>query len=322
MRKWLYLLIIVVLGAALVTWITQPDDTTVSEITLINPTGPTVIPVVGIEKGEVTTGDNTTVNVQYWKNTDEAVALLASKQADFAILPITTAANMYSQGMDITLLGVHEWKVFYLLAREGIEFNDWTSLAGKRVYTPNGRGQTSDVLMRLALSEAGLDPDSDVQILYAPPQEVVALFKTGKTDFVALPEPFASLCLADGSGRIVLDFQEYWGEISGMEDRIPIAGLFVTGSFLKEHPKSAEKIADLLERSTNWANENVDKALDLSAEVLTIPAPVMKTALSRIDFYFVPTEDCQEEVEFYLTKMKELYPEGINKIPDKAFYAQ
>ncbi|NLG32573.1 MAG: ABC transporter substrate-binding protein [Syntrophomonadaceae bacterium] len=321
MKKWIYLLV-VVLGAAFITWIALPDNTTVSEITLINPTGPAVIPVVGIEKGEVTTENYTPVNVQYWKNSDEAVALLASQQADFAVLPITTAANIYSQGVNITLLGVHEWKVFYLLARDGIEFDDWTSLAGKRVYTPNGRGQTADVLIRSGLSGAGLDPDSDVQILYAPPQEVVALFKAGKSDFVALPEPFASLCLAGGNCSIVLDFQEYWGEVSGMQDRIPIAGLFVTDSFLKGQPKKTAEIANLLDRSTNWANENVDKALELSAGILTIPAPIMKTALSRIDFHFVATDECQEEVHFYLTKMKELYPEGISEIPDKEFYAK
>lgn len=98
-------------------------------------------------------------------------------------------------------------------------------LERKTVYTPIGRGQTADILMRFALSKQGVDPESEVEIQYAPPQEIVTLFQTGKIDYAALPEPFASLAINDGNGEIVLDLQEYWGKINETNERIPITGL-------------------------------------------------------------------------------------------------
>ncbi len=293
----------------------------VSQVTVANPVGPVVVPVLGIDSGNIT-NEEFDVGIKYWKNIDEAIAYLAADQAEFAVLPITTAANIYAQGINITLLGVHEWKVFYLVAKEEIEFKDWLSLNGKTVYSVHGKGQTVDLLMRSALSKIGLDPDQDVEILYAPPQEAVALFKAGKADFVALPEPFVTLALKDSGGHLVLDFQEYYGELTGKQGRIPVAGLFVKQDFIKQYPDQTAKVADLLARSTDWGNQNVDTALPLAQEVLPIPAPVMKTALERIDFYYVPVSEAKAEVEQFLSITKELYPEGIKELPDKGFYEQ
>ena len=55
------------------------------------------------------------------------LVLLTGNQTDFAILPVTLAANLYANQQDLMLVGVHEWKVFYLLARQGL-----SSLTGPR----------------------------------------------------------------------------------------------------------------------------------------------------------------------------------------------
>ena len=59
-------------------------------------------------------------------------------------------------------------------------FDNWQSLKGKEVYVAVGKGTTVDLLLRSALSDAGLVPDQDVKFVYAPPQEIVALFKADK----------------------------------------------------------------------------------------------------------------------------------------------
>ena len=322
MKKGVWLLIIVLLLAgSFIFWKhggLGPEPP--AQITLINPLGPTVIPVAGISSQQVIS--EMPITIQYWKDTDEAVALLASKKADFAVLPISAAANIYARGINIKMLGVHEWKVFYLLATKDTPFEGWKSLVGKRVYTAHGRGQTADVIMRAALSKEGIEPDQDVKILYAPPQEIVALFKAGKVDFAALPEPFVTLAMSDDSGRIVLDFQKYWGESTGKPERIPVAGLFVAGDFQEKYPRETKELAQIFADSTRWSNENVDQALAVAAETLpTIPQPVMKKALSRIEFEFIDSSKSRPEVEFYLQKMKELYPQGTPKLPDKGFYS-
>ncbi len=321
MKKGVWLLIIVLfLAGGFLFWKNGSHPEPPGQITLINPLGPTVIPVAGISSEQVKS--ELPITVQYWTDNDEAVALLASEKADFAVLPISAAANIYARGIDIKLLGVHEWKVFYLLAAGDTPFNGWKSLAGQRVYTAHGRGQTADVIMRAALTQEGLEPDKDVKILYAPPQEIVALFKAGKVDFAALPEPFVTLAISGDSGKIVLDFQEYWSKTTGKPARIPIAGLFVTDDFFEEYPQESGEIARLFAESTRWGNDNVDQALAVASDILpSIPQPVLKQALGRIEFDFVDSDIAKPEVEFYLQKMKELYPQGTPELPDEDFYS-
>lgn len=283
-------------------------------ITFINPFGPTIIPISpmldGIVKGYVS------LNIILWKNPDEAIARIVSGEAKFAVLPITTAANLYSKGIDIKLVGVHEWKVFYLVSKQ--ELKDLSILKGKTVYSAHGRGQTVDVLLRYLLVLNGLEPDKDVQFVYAPPQEVVALFKAGKVDFAALPEPFVSMCLTSG-GKIILDFQEEWNKISGSKNGIPVAGLFVLGE-IATYKNLIEDVEKTFENSINWSNENLDKALEITSKYLTIPIPILKESMKRTEFRYVPISKCKNDVELFISKMNELYPEGLPKIPDDGFY--
>lgn len=323
MRKFIIGVLVILLVAAGLYMYKNDSTPTVQpleEVVLLNPSGPTVIPVIGMDSKEVTGELN--VKVQYWNNNDEVLASLAKNEAQFVVMPISAGVNMYNQGIELALLGVHEWKVFYLIARDGVEFKDWTSMKDMNVYTPVGKGQTADVIMRASFKEVGLEPGVDVNINYAPPQEIVALFKEGKIDFAALPEPFVTMAIQGGKGQIVLDFQKYWADMTGLNDRIPIAGLFVTKQFLKDYPAETEKFVDLFNRSITWSNENPDLAIEKSKDILPVPAPIIKAALERIDFYYVPGQECQKEVDAFLTKIKELDAESIIKVPDSGFYAQ
>lgn len=289
------------------------------DVTLINPLGPTVIPIVPMLSGMVKS--SFPINVRLWRNPDEALALMASKNTNFAVLPITSGAIFYTKGIKISLLGVYEWKVFYMVASKNVTFNSWHSLIGKIVYTPNGRGQTVDVLMRYLMTKNGVKPDEDTRILYAPPQEIVALFKAGKIPFAALPEPFVTMAISGGSGRIVFDFQKAWGESMNLIGRIPIAGLFVKKEYMVDHPEITKEVEKTFTRSVTWMNENVEKSLELSTKYLKIPDPILKKSMKRMNFYYVPISKCEKEVKIFLKKMNELYPKGMPELPDKGFYA-
>ncbi|SHH51120.1 ABC transporter substrate-binding protein [Thermosipho atlanticus] len=283
-------------------------------LTFINPFGPTIVPITpmleGIVKGYVN------LNIELWRTPDEAIAKIVSNYAKFAVLPITIAANLYTKGINIKLVGVHEWKVFYLVAKKDI--NSLSDLKGKTVYSAHGRGQTVDVLLRYLLVSNGLIPDKDVKFAYAPPQEIVALFKAGKVEFAALPEPFVSMCLVN-DGKIVLDFQKEWNKISGSQNGIPIAGLFVVGD-IAQYKNLIEDVENTFKESINWSNKNLEKTLEFTSKYLTIPTPILKNAMQRIEFRYVPISECKNDVNKFLSTMNELYPEGLPKVPNEEFY--
>lgn len=325
MKKWLAVVLVMIVAAAGIWyWRSGQSKTPVPsnvnrEVNLINPVGPAVIPVIALDKGKVT--GEVTPRVRYWKNNDEVVALLSKGDADFAVLPLTQAANLYASQRDLVLLGVHEWKVFYLVGSQNATFDGWKSLKGKSVYTPPSKGQTVDVLMRAAISKEGLKPDEDVKILYAAPAEIVALFQSGKIEYAALPEPYATAAMSSDKGKIVLDFQEFWAQLTGGFQRIPVAGLFVKKAYMDAHPNETKAMEKLLTDSTNWGNQNVDQAIDLSKDLIATTPAIMKSALQRIDFHYVPSREAKPEVDLFLKKMKELYSQGITAVPDAGFYA-
>ncbi|ABR30739.1 nitrate ABC transporter substrate-binding protein [Thermosipho melanesiensis] len=280
-------------------------------LTLLNPFGPTIFPVAPII-GEKVKGD-VDISVEFWKNLDDVIAKVATSYAKFVVLPITTAANLYAKGVDIKLIGVHEWKVFYLVANT--EYTDLTSLKGQTVYSAHGRGQTVDVLLRYLLTKEGLKPDVDVKFAYAPPQEIVALFKSGKIHFAALPEPFVTMCL--GNGKIVLDFQNVWNNISGSKFGIPIAGLFVIGN-ISNYKNTINEVENIFKSSVEYANSHIDESLAITSKYFPIPVPVLKKSLERTEFKYI--KNCKEEVDLFLRTMHKLYEEGIPKVPDEGFY--
>lgn len=292
----------------------------VTETSLINPVGPLVLPIAGISSGSVK--GPLTVNVSYWKSNDEAIGLLAANKADFAVLPVTMAANLYAANKNIVMLGVHEWKVFYLVAKKGVTFTDWSSLKGKSVYMPVGKGQTVDVLTRVGLTKEKLVADQDVKFVYAPPQEIVSLFQAGKIDFAAIPEPYVTLALKDTGASIVLDYQQYWGQVTGLTPQVPIAGLFVKKEYLDKNPQAAKDVAKMLADSTDWCNVNPDQAIEQAKATLPLPPAVMKESLQRTEFKYISSTECREAVKKYLETVNQVDPTAMKQLPDQGFYGE
>lgn len=290
-----------------------------AELSLINPMGPLVLPLSGFLSGEVQS--QPAVRVHYWKTIDEAVGYLSKDETAFVVLPVTVAANLKASGIDLVMLGAHEWKVFYLIASPDKTFDDICSLKGETIYTPEAKGQTVDTLTRYALGLCGLDPDKDVDFVFLPPQEIVALFKEGKVPFAALPEPFVSLALVDGAGEVVLDYQDYWSEQTGTVDGIPIAGLFVSLPFYEARPDLAAGMADLMDRSIKWMEQHPREAIQYCSEVISMPEKILQEALPRMKFEFIRASDCKQSVIDFLTEMRAVFPEGIKVIPTDDFFA-
>lgn len=324
MKKWAAVLLAILVAAAGLWYFKwgaskPPGTATVKEVALINPVGPTVIPVIGLDKGKVPC--DIPIKVSYWKSNDDLVGSLSKGDVDFAVIPITQAVNLYAKQKDMVLLGVHEWKVFYLAASNNAGFENWSSMKGTTVYTPGNKGQTVDVLLRAALTKNNLKPEVDVKIVYATAPEIVQLFQSGKVEYAALPEPYATAATQGSIGKIVLDFQKVWAELSGGPERIPVAGLFVKKSFLETNPSATAKVEKAFTDSLAWGAQNPDQAIELSKDTIAISPIIMTKALPNIDFHYTASRDAQKEVDAFLKKMNELYPASLPVLPDSGFYS-
>jgi len=284
-------------------------------VTFINPFGPTIFPVAGLISKEVKT--DMVLDIKFWKTMDEATAYIVSKKVNFAALPVTFGANLYNKGVDVKLVGVYSWRLFYIVAAPDFEFKGINSLKGEKIYTAHGRGQTADIVLRFLLVKNGLEPDKDVTFAYAQPQEIVSLFNSGKIKIAAIPEPFVTMTLS--KGKIVMDLQEEWNKATGFKFGIPITGLFVTGKLI-DFPRTVKLFEKSFKESLAWSYKNVDKAVEITSKQLGIPVNVLKTSLERSQYNYITASECKDEVLAYLKKLNELYPEGMPKVPDERFF--
>ncbi len=282
-------------------------------ITVLNPIGPSIIPVVGILEGRY--GED--IKVIFWKSVDEVVAHVKKGDVDIAVIPVSMGANLYNRGLNLKLAAVTMWKAFYIVGREQIEGIE--DLKGKEIYMPHSRGTTVDVMLRYMLASSGIDPDRDVRFVYAPPQEIVSLLKVGKAEIAAPPEPFVSIALRIPGIEILLDVQEEWARFTGLPPRIPITGIFV----LKPSP-DVPKALKALEDSLNWALSNPEKACKGATEYLKGFDPeILKEAMKRSDYEYYPmnlSSYIRWMVLEYLRAIHSVYPKAMPKVPDENFF--
>ncbi len=284
-------------------------------VTFINPYGPTIFAVAGLLDKQVKT--DMALETKFWKTMDEATAYIVAKKVNFAALPVVFGANLYTQGVDVRLVGVYSWRLFYLVTTPDFDYKNIQSLKGEKIYTAQGRGQTADVVLRYLLTANGLEPDKDVTFAYAQPQEIVALFNSGKVKIAAVPEPFVTMMLS--KGKIVMDLQDEWNKATGTKYGIPITGIFVTGK-LQDYARTVKLFQQSFMASLSWSYANVDKAVDITSKQLGIPANVLKVSLDRSYYQYITAADCKSEVLKYFKKLNEMYPEGLPKIPDDNFF--
>ena len=86
-------------------------------------------------------------------------------------------------------------------------------------------------LLRYYLAEAGLNPDTDVQLRVVPPPEMVANLRAGNIDGFLGPDPFNQRAVFDEIGFIHILSKEIW-------DGHPCCAFGVSEDFIKQNPNT------------------------------------------------------------------------------------
>lgn len=275
-----------------------------------NPLGPTLLPAAGLYINKVPT-----LKVEFWRNIDQAQTLVLKEQADFIVLPIALGVELINKGANYKLAGISLWKTFYLISSQKI--NDIAELAGKRIVTLHGPGQTADVILKILKKMKHID----FEIVYVTSgPEIIQLLASGKENIAVLPEPFVSLAEVKTNGKVSvqMDLQKLYASLFNLKDeKIPIAGIFVSNKKLKENPNFVRRVLNAYEVSANeFYKNNFETAVDYVYKIMqTMPKTVLQKAAARSEIYY--TKDIKEITDLYL---KNLYEYGaISDIPGNLY---
>jgi two-component system, oxyanion-binding sensor len=123
--------------------------------------------------------------------------------------------------------------------------------------------------LRRWLKAGGMAPDRDVRIVIVPPGEVERCLERGLIDAFCVGEPYGSLAVWRGAGRIVASSWDLW---SNRIEKVLAANV----ALLQERPETLRALLRALISAAQWADraENRLAVANLLVEARYIAAPI------------------------------------------------
>ncbi|GJD74215.1 CmpA/NrtA family ABC transporter substrate-binding protein [Methylobacterium goesingense] len=132
-------------------------------------------------------------------------------------------------------------------------------------------------LLRYYLAEAGIDPDTDVQIRAVPPPDMVANLRADNIDGFLAPDPVNQRAVYDGVGFIHILSKEIW-------DRHPCCAFAASQEFITQTPNTYAALLRAIIEATTYAakpeNRKEIAAQIAPANYLNQPVTVVEQVLT------------------------------------------
>lgn len=298
------------------------DTRTVVNLAVIS--GPT-----GVGAAELLSGadaDTTVNNYEYTIAADnnELVAGLSNGEFDIATVASNVALNLYNKtngGVKIIALGT--LGVLHILeGGGGNTISSIDDLDGETIYSA-GAGANPEYILRYLLSENGIDPDEDVELVFADAAEIQAKLLSGEVKYAMLPVPAATAAIIKGAGQVraAVDVTEAWNELYNGSQLIMTAVVART-QFIEEHPEAVDAFLQEYAASIDYVNNNVDEAAELIAGYgITPNAAIAKQAIPQCHLVCITGADMAPAISDYFRVLYSVNPASVGGgLPDDGIY--
>ena len=264
---------------------------------------------------------------------NEISGKLTNGDLDIAAMASNVAANLYNkseggvQALCLSTLGV-----LYILERgdAGAEptITSLADLAGKTLYA-TGEGANPQYVLNYLLTENGLDPASDVEIIWQTAEEVQAGLLTGDAQYAMLPVPAATAVeikskTDSAAGRnveAVLDLTDEWNKVTNT-GVLTMTTVVVRTEFAQEHPEVMEALAADYKASVEAACNDLETTAALCEEYgIVASAAIAQKALPACNIVYMDGEEMKEALELYLQVLYDADPASVGgALPGDDFY--
>lgn len=136
---------------------------------------------------------------------------------------------------------------------------------------------THNYELRYWLAAAGIDPDQDIRLTVVPPPRMVEALELGTIDGFCVGEPWSSLAVQRGLGRIAISKYELW-------NNSPEKVFTVTETFAEREPRLHQALLRALLEAAAWtdAPENRREVAYILSDTRYVgaPAPLLMGSLT------------------------------------------
>ncbi|MDK9708111.1 MAG: NrtA/SsuA/CpmA family ABC transporter substrate-binding protein [Desulforhopalus sp.] len=212
---------------------------------------------------------------------DQKTALLAGS-LDMTGTTLAHAIQSAVMGQPVVVVAALCNKASALVVRSDGPVQTVADLKGRKIgYVP---GTMHEILLREALQRSGLAPTSDVTLVRVDFFDMGTALAKGGIDAFLSGEPFPSLAVQEGYGRIIA--YPYFGESVGTIN----AALLVTREMVDKQPARVQKLVDAHAGATSRLNGDREAWLRL-AETFGTPRAVLERAAGNIELAWAMDED-------------------------------
>lgn len=298
-----------------------PENVAPLDVRVVAPEGATTIAMLKMIYEQPDLLENVTLNYESMNSTDLLASEIIAENVDFAIVPTNLAIKLYNKGVPYEMVSMNTHGNLYMITSQ--TYTSWEDIKGQDIYMI-GQGLVPDLIFRSLLKANGLDPETDVNLIYlAGAAEVGPTYISGKSTITIMPEPVLSTLDVKGvQYNLLFDFQEEYDAISGFEGGYPQSGLIVRKTIADSYPELVEAFASALDESATWLIENPEMAASYAEHLeLGIPAPVFKNSIDGMNIRHENAYDNRTKLEQFFELLQADSPEAIGgKMPDENFY--
>jgi len=108
---------------------------------------------------------------------------------------------------------------------------------------------THYIQLRAWLSDAGLSPDQDLEVVVVPPAQMAGELDAGRLDGYCVGEPWNQLAVRRGVGHLLITSQEFW---THRVEKV----LGVNESFAEDRPEILQALLRALIRTGKWLDRS------------------------------------------------------------------
>lgn len=279
--------------------------------------GPTTMGLVNLMESEE--GANYTFSM--YGAADEIVPLLVKGELDAAAVPANLAATLYqkTQGQ-VEVACVNTLGVLYIV-ENGDTVQSVADLKGQTIVT-TGKGTTPEYVLRYVLSQNGLDPDADVNIVYcSEATEALSQVQAGQATIAMLPQPFVTSALSQVEGlRVALDMNEEWQKVAGSQ--LVTGVLVVRKDAVEADPDAFEEFLNGYAASVEAANTDLEGTAALCETYgIVAKAALAQKALPECNIVFERGEQMKTDLVNYFQVLYDADPTSVGgAMPADDFY--
>ena len=182
------------------------------------------------------------------------VEALGTDQVDVATGMMAKMLVPITNGVDITFVGGAHigCKSLYVLA--GSDYNTTADLKGQKISVPNGIGKSDYNITALLLDADGIDYSKDVELVQVSADACVTAMENGEIASALLSDTFAYSMVKDGKLKCIRSQLD-----SDFANRTCCV-MAMNGTFVKENPTIAKKVAQAVQKAHSWMRDNSDEA--------------------------------------------------------------